>query len=218
MGSLGKIKTVGSIMCVIIHKPKGIDIQLKTFKKCWKSNPHGAGLMYASDGTLQVIKGMMTLNAFMDKYAELKCIEKEVVIHFRLASAGTITSNQTHPFWVFPDQLAVVHNGHIMGYDTGGLKQSDTMIFNQKILTKLPKDFLSNNAILELLDNYIFGSVVVFMNNMGGIKIVGTTAGSIFLNGCWFSNDFWQEGSSSSTLSDGNFEELLEDARHVDLG
>lgn len=201
-------------MCVIIHKPKNVDIAQEIFEKCWKSNPHGAGLMYVADGTLQIVKGMMTLNAFMDKYGELKCVEKEVVIHFRLASAGTIASNQTHPFWVFPDQLAVVHNGHIMGYDTGGLKQSDTMIFNQEILTKLPKDFLSNDAILELLDNYIAGSVMVFMDKIGNIKMVGTTAGSIFLNGCWFSNDFWQEESSSSTLSDGNFEDLLEEAKY----
>ena len=200
-------------MCVIIHKPKNADIAQETFEKCWKENPHGSGMMYVSDGKLIVVKGMMTLNAFMDKYAEYKCVEKEVVIHFRLASAGTVTPDQTHPFWVFSDQLAVVHNGHIMGYDTGGLKQSDTMIFNQEILTKLPKDFLSNDAILELLDNYIAGSVMVFMDKLGNIKMVGTTAGSIFLNGCWFSNDFWQDESSSSTLSDGNFEELLEEAK-----
>lgn len=194
-------------MCVILHKPAGIDIPQETLANCFKANPNGGGFMYASDGILHIIKGLMTLENFMAKYNEHKLVEKEVIIHFRLTSAGESIPEQTHPFWIFENKLAFVHNGHMMDYDTGGLRQSDTMEFNNEILRKLPQDWLNNEAIMELVDSYIDGSVMVFMDSTGKIEILGDTGcGITTIDGVWFSNNYWMsdEEYSESTLDEDN--------------
>jgi len=198
-------------MCCIIHKPRGIDIPQDVFQRVWNKNPHGAGFMYADHESLQIVKGLMTLGDFMEKYVEHKCIEKELIIHFRLASVGAIVPEQTHPFWVFPNQLAFAHNGHMMQHETSSLSQSDTMIFNQEILSKLPPNFLSNEGITKLLSDYLCGSILAFMDNLGKIKILGDTFPSIFFNNCWFSNDFWQIYEKSENCSSETTDSFEED-------
>jgi predicted glutamine amidotransferase len=203
-------------MCVIIYKPAKKDILLENLKKCWIANPHGAGVMFASNNTfLRIIKGLMTFENFLRVYNENNLIEKEVVIHFRLASSGEISPGLTHPFWVFPDgemkhDLAFVHNGHLCDYDTGGISQSDTTVFRDKILAKLPHNFLQNDAIVELLDSYLNNSIIVFMDNLSNINILGDTNSSLTLNNVWYSNGYWQSEDciSESTLNDEEKEEL----------
>jgi len=196
-------------MCCIIIKPKGVNLSLDILEKIWRTNPHGAGFMYADSRSLNVVTGMMTLNDFMNEYTACECKHEEVVIHFRLASAGAIIPEQTHPFWVFNEELAFVHNGHMINFDEGGIKQSDTMSFNDKILTKLPHDFPQNEAIMELLDSYIESSVMVFMDKIGNIFTVGDTSCSIEQDEVWYSNDYWESSTSESGLDMMEEDELI---------
>ena len=183
-------------MCVILHKPANKDIPLETLRSCWKSNPHGAGVMFAHNNFLRIIKGLMTFENFLRAYNENNLVEKEILVHFRLASSGDITPELTHPFWTFLDgerehDLAFMHNGHLSSYDTGGVAQSDTTVFRDEILSKLPYNFLNNDAIVELLDYYLNGSIIVFMNNLSEVNILGNTDCSITLDGIWYSNGYW---------------------------
>ena len=211
-------------MCVIIRKPKGTDISLENLKRCWTANPHGAGLMFATNGFVKVIKGLMTLDSFLQAYQQNYLVEKEAIIHFRLASAGEISPDLTHPFWVFKDgetegDIAFVHNGHLSDYDTGGISQSDTTVFRDEILSKLPHNFLHNEAIMELLRNYIYGSVLVFMDNLGMINTVGNfgDAGCGFsMNGIWYSNDYWLREDSCNNEEDQS-ESTLDEEEKVEL-
>ena len=201
-------------MCCIIHKPKGTDISLENLKQIWAANPHGAGLMFASNNFLRVIKGLMTLENFLLVYQQNYLVEKEIVVHFRLASAGSITPELTHPFWVFSDgerehDLALMHNGHLSSYDTGGIAQSDTTVFRDEILSKLPHNFLHNDAIVELLDSYLNGSIIVFMDNLSNVNILGNTNCSVTLDGIWYSNEFWRDECSESTLDEEEKVELF---------
>jgi hypothetical protein len=185
-------------MCVIIHKPEDNDIPEEIFKKCWAKNPDGTGFMYIDSGNVQIVKGLMQYEEFIKQYQKYDCIHKEVVFHFRLASAGKVTPDQTHPFWVFQDgelkkDLAFVHNGHIVKYDEFNTEKSDTILFKENILMKLPRDFLFNEAIMELINDYIDYSTIIFMHQNGTIKMIGNIVDSIFLKGSWFSNDLWQE-------------------------
>lgn len=207
-------------MCVIIHKPKNAIVSQETLTKCWSANPHGAGFMYASNGFLKVVKGLMTLDSFLQAYKEHELAEKEVVIHFRLASAGEVVPGLTHPFWVFDDgekeqDLAFVHNGHMFEYDVGGLKQSDTVVFRNEMLAKLPHDFLHNDAIVELLDSYLDGSIMVFMDNLGNVSVLGNTDSAVMLDGVKFSNEFWRDEYSESTMDDEDMSTARKDFEHA---
>lgn len=99
-------------MCVIIHKPKGVSIPPETLRQCWRANPNGAGYMYFDNGELVVNKGFMRLKNFLSEYESINPEEKEVVIHFRLATHGEISPEQTHPF-IVKGKYGVMHNGII---------------------------------------------------------------------------------------------------------
>lgn len=65
---------------------------------------------------------------------------------------------------------------------------SDSLEFC-KILSKLPKKFLSNKAIFFLLSKYVSreNSVIIFMDDAGAINIVGNNR-HIVEDGVWYSN------------------------------
>ena len=58
-------------MCVIVHVPPTVEISKNTLEKCWKANPNGAGLMYATRGALVVRKGMMVFKDFYDEFEKI---------------------------------------------------------------------------------------------------------------------------------------------------
>lgn len=98
-------------MCVIIHKPAGKNISYQRLKKCWDSNPHGAGLMWVDDSVLKIKKGFLRFKDFYKFYELVK--NKNLVIHFRYASEGIVNSENTHPFNTFDGKLGMCHNGTI---------------------------------------------------------------------------------------------------------
>lgn len=194
-------------MCVIVHVPPTVEISKNTLEKCWKANPNGAGLMYATRGALVVRKGMMVFKDFYDEFLEARKANVDIVAHFRLASCGLIVPQQTHPFFVTED-LAFVHNGHFMKNTQslpGSVEQSDTSIFCEQVLRHLPDDFLKNPGILTLIREYTDRSILVFLDADGKITILGDEDAGTLKDGCWFSNKMWDNfGGSGYFVNDGN--------------
>lgn len=268
-------------MCVIIHKPANKRVSKRNLKKCWSRNEDGAGLMYVEGGKLKVEKGIMTFREFFKRYEKHKT--KNLVMHMRLASAGLVSKDNTHPFFVDED-LAMCHNGtiqtdfvknesdkyliklkikklqkkakkaskikkakktsieplidlsklfndkkavtasewidaadkleeeldEIIG-DAGDEEDdtptknnvvcsvSDTKIFNDEILQKLPKGFLNNPVLREMVKQYADGSCLVFLNSENKVTILGSFGDPIKIDGCWFSNDSWKINYSMSS-------------------
>jgi hypothetical protein len=148
--------------------------------------------MYAKDGRLFVPKGYMSLEAFLESYNKISSAT-EVIIHFRLASCGKVVPEQTHPMFI-NDGLAFCHNGHMINKaisEEVNSKKSDTIIFLEKILKKLPADFLSNPAMRELLNEYLGSSVLYFMDKDGNVDILGDQSDTYMQDDCRFSNDWW---------------------------
>lgn len=191
-------------MCVIVHKSKGIDITEETLRLCWQHNPNGAGFMYWDNG-LVIKKGFMKFKAFYENYLLSKPHDKEIVIHFRLASHGLISPEQTHPFQV--QDMGIVHNGIITIADEKEIEvkggQSDTMLFC-KILAKLPEHFLDNEGIKELISQFLIAnlSVVVIMRRNGKVEKLGSLTEEFEEDGCWFSNNYWQIMYKKDSIKD----------------
>ena len=90
-------------MCIIIHKPKGKELDVATLKRCWNRNPHGAGFMFIQDGSVYGNKGYMTYEDLTKGLADAGFLKDEkltkkhaVTIHFRLASHGSIKASNCH--------------------------------------------------------------------------------------------------------------------------
>lgn len=88
-------------MCVAVIKPENVDIPSSdVFKKCWESNPHGAGFAYPTEKGVHILKGFMGFDAFMKSVDQHKkdMKGKPCFFHFRIATAGGVYAGMTHPF------------------------------------------------------------------------------------------------------------------------
>lgn len=94
-------------MCILILKPKGVSLpDYPTLCRCAKRNPHGFGF------AVQGEKPFKTLD--FDKFVEAiyQADEtKAMMIHFRLATHGSIKPSNCHPFKDDNNGLIFAHNG-----------------------------------------------------------------------------------------------------------
>ena len=178
-------------MCIAIMKSENKKINKATLKRCYDANPDGAGFMYAENKELTVKKGYFT---FKDFYKEYKPHEnKQVLLHFRIKTHGPIDKDNCHPFLVNTG-LGFIHNGIISGY--GDNKESDTIQFNNSILKKIVakhgNNSLFDDPMVELIENVIGYSKLVFLDRHGNYKIMNEDKGS-WNDGIWYSNSSWKK-------------------------
>jgi len=89
--------------------------------------------------------------------------------------------------------MAFVHNGIFYDLSDAG-SSSDTMNFRNVYLRGLPDNWLDNDAICNLVENYIKEnrSKVVFMRNDGEIRIIGESTG-VWHKRAWYSNNSYEK-------------------------
>ncbi|MCQ8106207.1 class II glutamine amidotransferase [Methylomonas sp. SURF-2] len=97
-------------MCLIIHKPKGVHVDLDLLHSASQFNPHGYGLM-AFSGPQKISVHRHHATHFDElRRAYLQVAKYECVIHLRLCTRGNITRANTHPFRV-TESIYMAHNG-----------------------------------------------------------------------------------------------------------
>jgi len=180
-------------MCIAICKPQGVTIPEKHLIESFNHNNDGAGFAYAENDELHIKKGFMTFDSFMEAYEPHQ--DKAAIVHFRITTHGETDQDNTHPFQVGKN-LAFIHNGVISRVNRDEDKaKSDTFWFNQKLLVPIYKKdsrFIFKDHFKELIQEYIGGSKLVFLNNKGHHKIVNEKAGH-WKDGVWYSNHSYEE-------------------------
>ncbi len=190
-------------MCVIVVKPKGVKLKRIYWAECFRMNGHGAGLSYVEDNQLVVDKGYFV---FDELYKEIeKHEDKEMVVHFRISSAGSITPGNCHPFFVQSEAKpefawAISHNG-TLDYLSSKDESDTNMFVNQVLGPQLSRDpwFLDQHPGQHFLKmacraKYVAGNdskIVVFRYDSeakeSNIYIANKQLG-VDEMGCWFSN------------------------------
>ncbi len=177
-------------MCIIAIKPAGVKLPaMETIENCWYNNSDGAGLMYATGGTVHIEKGFMTLKAFKDGLKRLKktieVTNTPLVMHFRITTHGETSPGNCHPFPVTEKlpllqmtkcktPLAVAHNG-IISIKPSREDISDTMEYimcQLAPLYQLKRDFYKHEAGKKLIYNAIKSKMAIVDGN-GRIETVG---------------------------------------------
>ena len=87
------------------------------------------------------------------------------------------------------EKLAFAHNGVLSVEDHK--KKSDTRVFNETILKKLPDGFLNNSGAVNLLEGFIGSDKLVFIENNGKSVILNESAGH-WDGGIWYSNSSYK--------------------------
>lgn len=177
-------------MCIIVAKPAGVPLPSReTLAECFKSNPHGAGFMFADGEKVNIRKGYMTKKSFFDAIDALRVDTTEcaMVLHFRIATHGDIKAGTCHPFPVSTnvfelrrrkttDTLAVAHNGVIHGMRTDAAT-SDTMVYIRDVLAPLRAmcgdDMPTDGRARSIIDATV-GSKLAFLDSLGNITTFGS--------------------------------------------
>lgn len=110
-------------MCVIIAKPAGTALPpMDILKACHEANPHGCGFASPSHD-------FKSLN-FATFVRELRKVKKDepCIIHFRLATNGSICRENCHPFR--QENVWFAHNGILDVEAEGDLTDSETAFKN----------------------------------------------------------------------------------------
>ena len=180
-------------MCTACVFPKGTTFTEDEFDNCWMSNLDGGGFVYLNEDEEFVIHKALKLD-------ELKTLWKEhhdkhgdyspFLLHFRAASQGDVTLENCHPFLPNP-KTALIHNGTI--YKVSSTKEkSDTRVFAEEFLSKLPHNFLANKSIMTMMDDFLGkNNKIAFLSNDGKFSITNLSDWKLH-NDVHFSNDFFK--------------------------
>lgn len=173
-------------MCIIIVNKKGT-LPFSYIEESYAANPDGTGIAYSENNKLKVVKFDIhaTDEEIYRAYLKIrKSTDLPILLHFRIGTSGPKNLSSVHPFFV-NQNLLLAHNGIIRGL--GNAKMSDTKEFVNLIQQAFDDNFLSNKAVMRILESMTDGSKVVFMDNTGKITFLHEEAGH-WQAGSWFSN------------------------------
>lgn len=175
-------------MCIAILNTANL-IDKNTLKTCWNNNNDGAGLLYPERNKVHVFKELKSFKVFYREYVSVRnrLPEANILIHFRISTHGKVNETNCHPFLV-NEKLGFIHNGIINSEHLPISPDfSDTYLFNQIILKKLPANFIDSEAVLSLLEKYIGYSKIIFLDSKNNWQILNENSG-IWNGENWYSN------------------------------
>lgn len=167
----------------------------KEFDNMWENNSHGGGLASYKNGVFSVMKTLDKAEFHEGVFQNINIKGARHVIHFRLASVGSRTVENCHPFDI-NGRYQLAHNGtfHTFGVDPKHDK-SDTRQVSE-LFSLLPYNFMKNYAIKLLVNEYIDKQKVILLGKDTYIfnEKDGTVDG-----GRWFSNTSFRTKYSQSS-------------------
>lgn len=190
-------------MCIAIVKPQGTEISDEYLENCFDNNNDGAGIAYAKDGKICVVKGIFDKKQFIEEVRKAeKTAQGDMLIHCRIGTSGLKNKKNCHPH-IVNDNLVMIHNG-ILDIDVpDNSKVSDTVIFIETYLKQLPKDFVKSEPIMHLIEKAIGNrNKFAFLNDKGESFICNAKAG-IVEGGIWYSNDTFSYNLDKNSFFDG---------------
>lgn len=154
-------------MCIAIYHDQSCPLTEDEFVTSWTNNPDGGGFTYFDEAGDLVIKKSMHRNELMSAYYE--AIDKygdssPFAIHFRIATHGLVNLDNCHPFRANANTV-VMHNGIIPVIMNKGDKRSDTRVFVEEYMSRMPKGWLDDEYLFDLAQEYIGSSKIIIMTN-----------------------------------------------------
>lgn len=151
-------------MCIAIYHDAGYCLDEAHFKNSWDNNPDGGGFSYI-DGTgqLQVFKTMTYQKMFETYYdAVTNNPESPFSVHFRIATHGSVNIDNCHPFR-YGDKYTLIHNGIIPVLMDKKDKRSDTRVFVEEYMSRMPKGWLDDDYLFNMTEEFIGNSKLVIL-------------------------------------------------------
>ena len=192
-------------MCIIAYKPLNVAFPEEAIlQNCFNNNDHGAGFMYAFEGSVHIHKGYETFEKFMAALNKARAVTGDkvpYVMHFRIATQG-YDKCMTHPFPLsskmqnlkrlhYKCNIGVAHNGILDITSDGAKTYSDTMKFITDYLSNIIQsyDWYKNKRNKKLIEYLIDGSRLAILDRNNHCELMGK--GWEKDNGIYYSNHTW---------------------------
>lgn len=171
-------------MCLAALKLPDQEIPGEYIREAMRSNPHGAGIAYAKNDRVCIVKGIWSADSAIKILRRLK--RYPVAFHARYATHGKVSRANCHPFRI-ADDCAAIHNGMIAGY--GSDNYSDTRHFVEEELVPCHEVGILRDK--SLLDEYASmvgsGNKIVILHGDGEANILNESSGH-WEDDVWYSN------------------------------
>lgn len=166
-------------MCVIIVKPAGVKIPSRNvLRAAYLANPHGCGFV----STNHAFKTLY-YEEFIGRLAEVDDSEA-CIIHFRLATHGSIKRSNCHPFK--KGDVYFAHNG-ILGIEPVGDKTDSETAFIRYIYPAIKKHGM-DSADTDCMIKRIIGYSKFAIMKAGSHEVKTYGNFTQWRDGCLYSN------------------------------
>lgn len=166
-------------MCCIIYKPKGIQMPcLDTLAKIKKLNHNGYGFV----STNHFHKGL-DYQTFLRHLSEVGD-DEDCILHFRLATHGSICRANCHPF--VENDVYFAHNGVLNVYPVADMTDSE-IAFRTMVYPAIKKYGYGTQEVYRLINSFIGYSKFALMYR-GEVRLYGDYTK---INGVYYSNLRW---------------------------
>jgi hypothetical protein len=184
-------------MCLLIHKPKDLELPPQLLDSAVEFNPHGFGFMsFAANGKLVIRRRYRTSrDELHELYEEFR--ERECVIHLRYGTSGVIDVENTHPIRI-TDDIYMAHNGTInMRRHTDDRSDTWHLVHDylEPVLRNRP-ELLYERFFHELITSWCGPhNKFVFMDGATQKTVVINREQGFEIDGLWLSNLRWFDTS-----------------------
>lgn len=168
-------------MCIIIVKPAGVQLpDYPTICRCAENNPDGFGFVTPKNRPFKTL----SFDTFLEKL--YKANEDEpMIIHFRVASQGSVKTTNCHPFRDTQTGISFAHNG-TLNIQTRHDKTDSETAFRLLLIPAIKAFGLNTKQFTKAVNTIRGYSRFAFLTDDGCIKTYGKF---IEHGGCLFSNE-----------------------------
>lgn len=206
-------------MCIIAVKPAASAAPNEArLRYMFNTNKDGAGIAWARDGVLHIVKGLMTADEFI-KAAQRVPEDAAAVYHCRITTSGGTCKELTHPFVLdasikrqrqtrveTSSGAAVAHNGVFSEFRHKELNNDTTQFITNYLaplnaLKKQTGGEITDADLRNIIDELTTGSRLAIITNSGALEVYGS--GWITDGGIKYSNYNYKPYESDYLQRDG---------------
>ena len=175
-------------MCIAILNKRGT-LSKETLTTCFNNNPDGAGLSWIDNkNTIHTYKTLDDIKTYIETYQKIrKSNSKPILLHFRIATTGSICIDNTHPFHINKNSV-LAHNGIISIKIPKNTDISDTRAFNDLIMKHID---INTEHINLLVSKFIGSSKLIILNADSTYTLINESLGQWDKDN-WYSNDSYK--------------------------
>lgn len=185
-------------MCMLCVIPPNVIPTREKLENSALNNPHGFGfaIVIPSENRIHAERTMnadTSVNRFLEMRA--KYPEGYAMWHARLATHGSTTVDNCHPFRVGGDRKTyLAHNGMLPVLEPTGDQRSDTRIFAEDLLPAIGGvKALDNDQVMNVIEDFTSGSKVCVLTvdpvASKQCYLIHEEKGKRDESGVWWSND-----------------------------